>query len=123
MTDTVSGAASTNPDADPVIKCWTCKGATRLVRGDDKKNVFVICDKCNPEGTIEELIEGCNVLCQICFESIAYDNNQYTPCDECGKLMCEACSIHSDWSVDIKETNEWRNHCCQQCYELWYSKQ
>lgn len=106
----------TTPDAKPVFTCGSCKGPTRLTRGADKKNVFSICDECNPDGTIEEMIEGCETLCQVCFETVAYDNDQYMPCSECGKFMCEVCTFNRTFNVD-------RYHCCQQCYELWYARQ
>ena len=105
------------------IKCWTCKGKTQLIRKPDRINVFSVCEKCNPEKKIEESIKGCEAVCQVCFEAMAYDDDRCIACSECGKFMCECCAINRPFNVDIPDKDEERLHCCEQCFELWHLRQ
>lgn len=114
---------STESSTTYEIKCWTCKGKTHLIRQPDKVNTFSICTACNPEKAIKQCIKGCEVLCQVCFEAMAYDDDTYIPCSECGKFMCVCCAANRTYNIDIPHNDETRYHCCEQCFELWRARQ
>ena len=95
-----------NGHASP-FKCWSCEGPTIITK--NKKHFFQICLKCNPEKTIEEIIDGCLIICEMCYKEHAYDINNYSKCSCCRKIMCDEC--------DTKNTLLTRHglFCSQEC--------
>lgn len=52
---------------------------------------FYICGICNPNGEIEERINGCYLICEECKSYSTYDNDVNPSCYDCGAHVCNDC--------------------------------
>jgi len=96
------------------LKCVICGGET-IVKIEGK-NAFSICLKCNPYKMIEMNFDGCDAICMVCFSAWTYDNDNVTPCLECGRFICEYCEYkcHVDGPDD-----DGTYHCSGDCLEKY----
>jgi hypothetical protein len=92
--------------------CWACS-TTRLVVVRSGAREYYICPTCNPDHTIEELIEGCLVKCKICAAPVSYGNDQDITCDYCAAGTCQWCAVSPNDIDDVKG-----DYCSQECLYL-----